>query len=276
MKDYYEILGISKNATEAEIKAAYRKKALEYHPDRNKAADATDKFKEVTKAYETLSDKNKKQMYDQMGHQAYESGGSRAGAAGGWPGGGQGPFSYTYTTDNFGGFDPFDIFEQFFGGTSPYGRAKPRDLYQMEITFDEAMKGIEKSTVIQGKEKKIKIPAGVDNGTRIRFADFDVQVKVKPHSFFHREGQDIYYEKNISFPEAVLGTVLEVPTIKDPIKIKVRPGTKSGTHIRLKDQGVPYPNSTRRGDQYVILNVYIPEKVSSKAKKLLEELEKEL
>lgn len=278
MKDYYQVLGISQNATEADIKSAYRKKALEFHPDRNKSPDATEKFKEVTKAYETLSDPQKKQMYDQIGHQAYESGGNRAGGQGGWGGQG-GPFSYTYQSGAGDDFDPFDIFEQFFGGASPFGRGQTRQrrsIYEMELSFDEAMKGVEKTTVIQGKEKKIKIPAGVDTGMRIRFSDFDVQVRVKPHQFFQRQGQDLYIEKTISFSEAVLGTVLEVPTIDGNVKIKVRPGTQSGTHVRLREQGVPYPNSTQRGDQYVIMKIHVPEKISGTAKKLLEQLDKEI
>jgi DnaJ-class molecular chaperone len=283
MKDYYSVLGLSKNASDAEIKTAYRKKALEWHPDRNKAPEAHERFKEINKAYEVLSNPQKKQMYDQYGHDAFERGGGNSAAGGAYQ---QGPFSY-YTNFggqnvdfDFGGMDPFDIFEQFFGARSPFGSSgrshKRRDVYQVELTFDEAVKGVEKETVINGKQKSIKIPAGVDNGMTIRFSDFDVQVRVKPHAFFKREDQDIYYEKDISFPQAVMGTVVEVPTIDASVKLKVRPGTPSGTTVRLKGQGVPYPNTNQRGDQYVIFKVQVPQKVSGKAKKLLEELEKEL
>lgn len=286
MKDYYEILGISKNASDQEIKAAYRKQALEWHPDRNKSAEATERFKQINKAYEVLSNPEKRQMYDQVGHDAFERGGMPGGAAGGY-GGQQG--QYTYYTNfggegvnfDFGGADPFEIFEQFFGFRSPFsggGRQtrKRRETYEVKLTFEEAIKGVEKQTVIEGKQKTIKIPAGVDNGMRIRFADFDLYVHVKPHSFFRREGQDIYLEKTISFPQAALGMVMEVPTVQGSVKLRVRPGTQSGTVVRLKDQGVPYPRSNQKGDQYVVFKVQIPDKLSGKAKKLVEELAKEL
>ncbi|NTU47184.1 DnaJ domain-containing protein [Candidatus Roizmanbacteria bacterium] len=277
--DYYKILGLSKSASEAEIKSAYRKQALEWHPDRNKSPEATEKFKEINKAYEVLSDPQKRQMYDQYG----EAGVNQS-AAGSNPYGNyqQGPFSYSnmggFQTD-FGDVDPFEIFEQFFGGRSPFGgqrRAKQQKIYQIAISFEEAVHGIEKTVQLDGKEKKIKIPAGVDDSTRIRFSDFDLLVTVKPHAFFKRDGQDIYYEKDISYPQAVLGDVVEVPTINEPVKLKVRPGTKSGTAVRLQGKGIPYPQSNHQGDQYVVFRVYIPEKVSSKAKKLLEELKKEI
>ena len=144
------------------------------------------------------------------------------------------------------------------------------------LSFDEAVHGVEKETVIKGERKTIKIPAGVDNGNRIRFSNFDLQVKVRPHPYFKREGQDIILEKEISYPLAILGGVVEVPTIDQSIKLKVRSGTKPGTALRLKGQGVPYPNSSRRGDQYVIFKINIPERISGKGKKLLEELEREL
>lgn len=282
MSDYYQTLGVSKTATDAEIKSAYRKKALEYHPDRNKSPDAVEKFKEVNKAYEILSDPQKRKTYDQFGHEAFERGGAGRGEAG-WQE--QGPFRYytnvggTGFNVDFGGADPFDIFEQFFGFQSPFGgrtQRRQRQLYEMHITFEDAVHGVEKQTVINGETKKIKIPAGVDSGMRIRFNDFDVQVRVKPHDFFKREGQDIYVEKEISLKEAILGSVVQIPTIDKSVKVKVRPGTQSGTLMRLKEKGIPYPNSSRKGDQYIIFKVKIPSKVTHKGKKLLEDLEKEI
>lgn len=284
MADYYELLGISKNATDVEIKDAYRKQALKWHPDRNKSPEATEKFKEINKAFEVLADPKKKEVYDQYGAEAFSA---KGGPASGWEKGG--PFTYTYTSSgenpfegvDFGGFsDPFEIFEQFFGFQSPFSRGgrrqQRRDVYELELTFDEAVHGVEKNTVIKGERKTIKIPAGVDGGTRIRFADFDIQVSVRPHPYFKREGQDIYYEKDVSYPLAVLGGTIEVPTIDGQIKLKVRPGTQPGNAVRLRGQGIPYPNSSRRGDQYVIFRVKIPERISSKGKRLLEELEEEI
>lgn len=280
MADYYEILGISKNATAEEIKAAYRKQALKWHPDRNKSQEATAKFKEITKAYEVLADPKKREMYDQYGADAFERGGRGGGSYG------QGPFTYTYTNfgDNpfqetdFGGFsDPFEIFEQFFGFRSPFnGTRQRRNVYQLTLTFDEAVKGVEKEVSINGKSKKIKIPAGVNDATRMRFSDFDLLFQVKPHSRFRREGQDIYIEEYLTFPEAVLGSTVEVPTIDKTVKLKVRPGTQPGTTVRLRGEGIPYPQTSRRGDQYVIFQIKVPEKVSSQAKNLLEELKNEL
>ena len=149
--DYYTLLGVSKSATADEIKKAYRKLALEYHPDRNKSKDAEEKFKEITKAYEVLSNEEKRSAYDQLGHAAFEqgAGAGQGGPFGGGGGGGQyGPFNYSYST-NGGGFDfggssdPFEIFEQFFGG-SPFGSRQRRAAYSATLTFMEAVKGVEK------------------------------------------------------------------------------------------------------------------------------------
>ena len=287
--NYYEILGVSKNATIDEIKAAYRKQALKWHPDRNKSPEAVEKFKEINKAFEILSDPKKREIYDQYGEAAFKPGG--------FPGSSsqtytyrEGPFTYTYTTGGagipfedfgFSGFsDPFEIFEQFFGFQSPFsqrsGRQRRRDVYQIELSFDEAVHGAKKEVMVKGDKRTIKIPAGVDDDTRIRFNDFDLHVRVKPHPYFRRDGQDIYIEKEISYPLVVLGGVITVPTIDGEIKLRVRPGTQSGTVIRLKGQGIVYPNSSKKGDQYVILKIKVPEKVSGKVKKLLEELKDEL
>ena len=285
--DYYELLGLKKGATDAEIKAAYRKQALKWHPDRNKAPDSATKFKEINKAYEVLSDTQKKQIYDQYGKDAFERGGY--GGAGQARGGQQqqGPFSYTYSSSggqnpfegaDFGGSDPFEIFEQFFGfGGAPGGRTrKRRDVYQMELSFLEAVRGVEKETVIKGKSHSIKIPAGVDDGMKIRFSDFDVLVRVRPDSRFRREGQDVYVEKKISFPLAALGGELTVETLDTSLTLRVRPGTKSGTTVRLRNHGVVYPQQSHKGDFYVIYVIDIPEHLSSKTRRLLEELQKEL
>jgi len=284
--DYYEILGVSRNATLDEIKAAYRKQALKWHPDRNKSPEATERFKEINKAFEILSDPKKRAIYDQYGAAAFERESSTGpfGFEGAYYQ--QGPFR-VYTNFggdfsdfgfDFGGFsDPFEIFEQFFGFRSPFTtRRSRRQVYETTLSFEEAVKETEKEIVIKGEKKKIKIPAGVDDGTRIRFSEFDLIVHVKPHPYFKREGQDIYVEKEISYPTAVLGGVVTVPTIEGEINLRVKPATKNNMMVRLRGYGVPYPKTNKRGDQYVIFKIKVPEKVSSKAKKLLEELEKEI
>lgn len=284
-KDYYQILGVTKNAGDVEIKSAYRKAALKWHPDRNKTPEAAEKFKEINKAYEVLSDTKKKQMYDQVGPDAFERNGYGSAASSQNPYG-QGPFSYSYSSSganpfegvDFGGFsDPFDIFEAFFGGSvgGRRGNARhSRSVYQIEISFKEAFLGVTKDVNINGKRKAIKIPAGVDNGNRIRFSDFDILIAVKKDSKFKREGQDVYLEQSISLSQAILGGVIEINTVTDKIKIKIRPGTQPNSILRLKGKGFPYPNSHQTGDQYVIFKITIPERVSARQKKLIEEFER--
>ena len=272
--DYYQVLGVSKNSSKQELKSAYRKLALKWHPDKNKEKGAEQKFKEINQAYETLSDPKKKNMYDQMGHSAASQS----------PYGGQGGYYSNVggqsVNFDFGGVDPFDIFEQFFGGQSPYGRSRqtrqPRSVYQMQISFLEAVRGVEKLTVMNGKEKSIKVPAGVDNGTRIRFNDFDVVMSVTPDRRFTRKGQDVYYEQTISLTQAILGATIEIPTIDKAVNVKVKPGTQSGSMLRLQGKGIPYPQSSRKGDQYLQFVVTMPTKLSSKAKELIQEFEKEI
>ncbi len=294
MADFYTTLGVSKTAGYAEIKSAYRKLALEWHPDRNKTAGATDKFKAINNAYEVLGDTKKRAQYDQFGHDAYTRAGGAGSPASGAAGQSyqQGPFTYSYSSDggqnpfqgvDFGGQDPFEIFEQFFGFQSPFGggsrqQRKPREMYQIQLDFADAVKGVEKSVSLGGKKRTVKIPAGVDDGMHIRFADFDLLIRVKPDARFKRDGQDVYYEMEINFPLAVLGGVAKVPTLRNStVKLKVRPGTKSGTIVRLQHEGIPNPNNaSHRGDQYVVFRIKVPEKVSSHSKKLLEELSKEL
>src|SRR3990172_2696888 len=280
-KDYYQTLGITKNATEAEIKKAYRKLALQYHPDRNKGKDTEGKFKEVTKAYEVLSDPQKKQTYDQFGHAAFEQGAGKGtcGGEGGRFGGAQsGPFSYTYSTGgdggagfDFGGFnDPFEIFEQFFGGASPFGRQR-RQAYSLTIDFLEAVNGTTKKVNIGEKSQTIKIPAGVDEGSRIRFGDYDVVVSVTADKRFQREGYDIVGVKEISFALAALGGEVNIETVAGNLKLRIPSGTQPGTAIRLRGKGVPHLHGSGRGDHYVRIKVIVPRHLTVKQKELLRE-----
>jgi len=284
--DYYDILGVSKDASADEIKKAYRKKALEWHPDRHKdnKEEAEKRFKEVNEAYQILSDPQKKSAYDQFGHSAFSPGGAAAGGFGGQsPFGGQsgrwGPFQYTYTTSGdgspFAGFDfgdPFEIFESFFGGGSPFGQAARMPRYGITIDFMEAIKGVEKEVEIEGKKRKIKIPAGVDEGSRIRFDNFILSINVRPHEIFERDGADIYVREIIPFSLATLGGNVDVPTVDGSVKIKIRPGTQSGTMVRLRGKGAPYLRGRGHGDEYVRLIVGIPEKPTREQKKLVEEM----
>lgn len=287
-RDFYEVLGIAKSASQAEIKKAYRQQALKYHPDRNKAPDAAEKFKEASEAYEVLSNPEKRQTYDQFGHSAFSATG---GPASGWDSSSayrSGPFTYTYTTGgapgggfDFGGFsDPFEIFESFFSssGRSPFGRGgfgRQLPRYGLTIDFMEAAKGTERTIIHQGKEYKIKIPAGADDGTRIRFNEFYVTVEVKPDARFKRDGADVFIDEPISFSTAAMGGTVTVPTVDGEVKLKIRPGTQPNTLIRLRGQGMPHLQSRSRGDQYVRLIVRVPEHLSRRQRQLLEELESE-
>lgn len=282
-KDYYEVLGISKTATAEEIKKAYRKLALQFHPDKNKTKEADGKFKEVTKAYEVLSDSQKRQTYDQFGAAAFEGANTGAGGQGPFGGGfgGQyGPFTYTYSTEgaDTGGFsDPFDIFEQFFGGASPFGGSarQQRPTYSLAITFNEAVHGVTKTVEIGGKKQTIKIPAGIDSGSRIRFGDYDIVMDVTPDRHFTREGADLVTEEEISFSNAALGTEMKVQTIDGSVTIRVPAGTQPGTVMRLKGRGVPRLRGAGRGDQYVKIKIMVPTNLSSRQKELLKEFESE-
>jgi DnaJ-class molecular chaperone len=281
--DYYQVLGVSKSATADEIKKAYRKKALEFHPDRNKGKDAEGKFKEVTKAYEVLSDSSKRQTYDQFGAAAFEQGGPTGQGAGG-PfggfGGQQGPFSYTYSTgggaqgfDFGGGSDPFDIFEQFFGGANPFGRQQRRSTYSLNISFMEAIKGVTKKVQLDGKTQTIKIPAGVDNDSRIRFGDYDVVIDVTPDKQFQRRGYDVVSEQEISFAQAALGDTVEIKTVQGLVNIKIPAGIQPNTPIKLRGKGVKMVRGSGYGDHIVVIKVVVPKNLSAHQKELLKEFD---
>ncbi len=279
--DYYDILGVSKTASADEIKKAYRKQALEWHPDKHPTEkDAAEKrFKEINEAYQILSDSSKRQAYDQFGHDAFAPGGAQAGGNP-FAGGRSGPFTYTYTTSDganpFGNFDfgdPFDIFAQFFGAGAGRQSRVPR--YSLKIDFMEAVGGVEKTVNVEGKRRTIKIPAGVEEGSSINFGDFILSVNIHPHEIFERDGADIYVRFDIPFSVAALGGTVKVPTVDGDLAIKVRPGTQSGIMVRLRGKGASYLRGRGRGDEYVKVNVAVPSHLSRNQKNLIEEMREE-
>lgn len=350
-KDYYELLDVSKQASDDEIKKAYRKLARKYHPDvnRDNPKEAAEKFKEINEAYEVLSNSEKRAQYDQFGHAAFDP--SQGGGSGGFGAGA-------------GGFG--DIFDMFFGqsgfgggfGGRPQGPERGSDLrYDMEIKFEDAAFGLETEITIprtencntchgsgaapgthaetcpqckgsgqqqvvqntpfgrmvnvktcdrcrgegkivktpcrecNGKGKirarrtiKIKIPAGVDTGSRLRVTnegeagtrggphgDLYVYIIVKQHSIFTREGNDVLCEIPISFVQAALGDEVQVPTLDGKVALKIPEGTQTGTIFRVKEKGIPHLRGHGRGDQHVKIKVMTPKKLTEKQKELLME-----
>lgn len=283
-RDYYEVLGVNRSASESELKSAYRKLALKWHPDRNKESGAEAKFKEINEAYEVLSNKEKKAKYDQFGHAAFDPSAGFGGYGGGGQSYRQGPFTYTYSTgggfeDLFGGqgqgfSDPFNIFESFFGGQNPFGGGyQPKPHYSMTIEFMDAVNGVEKSFVHQGKQYTVKIPAGADDGTRIRYSEFDVSINVKSDKLFRREGNDVFIYHEIPLTLAILGGETTVPTLEGELVIKIRPGTQPSTTVRLSGKGIKHLRGGGRGDLYIKFKVMLPEKLNRKARQLIEELQ---
>ncbi|MEK7497600.1 MAG: DnaJ C-terminal domain-containing protein [Patescibacteria group bacterium] len=279
--DYYDILGVSKGASADEIKKAYRKQALEWHPDKHQSdKEAAEKrFKEINEAYQVLSNSQKRSTYDQFGHTGGAAGNPFAGGGFGGQQGQYGPFTYTYSTGGDGANpfanadfgDPFDIFEQFFGGGGGFRQPRvPR--YSIKIDFMEAIKGVEKEVSIDGSRRKIKIPAGVDEGSRINFNDFILSINIKPDKIFERDGPDIFVGVAIPFSLAALGGEIKVPSVWGEVKIRIRPGTQSGVMVRLQGKGVSSPNSSSKGDEYVKITVIVPVKLSREQKEATEKL----
>ncbi len=353
-KDYYEVLGVVRESTRDDIKKAYRRLAVKYHPDRNPGdKDSEEKFKEATEAYDVLADEKKRQAYDQFGFSGVES----------MSGGAPQDFSTVFRDfeDIFGGFTGF--FDSFFGGSRRRGggRGSVRrgaDLrYDLEISFEEAVFGAKseiafsrsetcepckgsgaaqgqgrrlcpscggsgqvrrssgffsiastcptcngegevienpcpqcggRGLVTRSRKIKVSIPAGIEDGKRIGIpgqgdggvnggpsGDLYVYIHVRPHEYFHREGNDLYCLVPISITQAALGAEIMVATLEDSRKVKVRipPGTQNGKILRLKGEGVPHLHSPeRRGDLYVKIQVEVPTRLSGQAKALLKQL----
>ncbi len=287
-RDYYEVLGVSKNASDDEIKKAYRKLAIKYHPDKNPGdKEAEAKFKEISEAHEVLSDKQKRARYDQFGHAGVGGNAGFGGAGGGNPFGG---FNYNGQSFNFdfggGGLD--DILGSLFGfGASGARRPRRGADYQTSVTisFEEAVFGTTKTISSEGSEIKIKIPAGIDDGMSIRLhgkggpapeggterGDLYVRIKVKPHKNLTREGAIILSEQKIDMVDAALGCEIDVETVDGKITMKVPAGTQSGTPFKLSGHGVPFRADGDRGPHIVTIIVETPKNLSKKQKELLEE-----
>ncbi len=305
-RDYYEILGVSKNASDDEIKKAYRKLAIKYHPDKNPGdKEAEEKFKEISEAHEVLSDKQKRARYDQFGHAGVNGGASGAYGnpfgngnpfgAGGF-GGQNGTFNFNGQEVHFdfgqgGGLD--DILGSLFGFGGGYGRRQRRGAdYRTNLTIDfkEAIFGVTKEVSVDGKTIKLKVPAGIDDGMSIRLrgrggpapegvqgaekGDLYVVIRVKPHKHLTREGNLILSEEKINMVDAALGCEIEVETVDGPITMKVPAGTQSGTPFKLSGHGVPYRQDGDRGPHIVTIIVETPKNLSRKQREILEEFKK--
>jgi curved DNA-binding protein len=293
-RDYYETLGVKRDASDDKIKKAYRKLARQHHPDRNpgdKQAEA--RFKEVQDAYDVLSDKNKRAQYDHFGF---------AGPAGGFPGGGPGGPTFHWGGGGpegfqFEGLDPqqaAEIFGQLFGnrgmgGTGDMGdllgrrpggagkrrRAAPAADVQAEVSipFLTAALGGSVDVTVDGSTLSIKIPAGVEDGKVLRLAgqapgggNLLLKLRVEKHAYFQREGNDVILQVPLALEEAVLGTKVDVPTLDGTkLTVKVPPGTSSHTRLRLRGKGI------KGGDQFIEIKVVVPAAKDERSRELIEE-----
>ena len=283
-KDFYKILGVAKDVSDAELKKVYRKLARQYHPDSNPGdAKAEAKFKEISEAYSVLSDPAQRKEYDAvraMGGGARFTGGQSGGFPGGFPGGA-------------GGFE--DVFSNLFGGGAPGGfggfggfRGPQRgsDLSMTTtLNFIDGVKGTTIKVNLNGKEVSVNIPAGVNDGQKIKLrgkgqaspnggeaGDLIITCNIKPHPVFTRDGNNIRVSVPVTYTEAVLGATILVPTLGgEPVKLKVAPGTPNGRVLRVKGRGVV--TNKHEGDLLATVEIAVPSHVSDKAKKALEAFE---
>lgn len=292
--DYYETLGVARTATQDEIRKAYKKLAKEYHPDNRKDdPSAEQKFKEIQEANSVLSDPEKRAQYDRFGS-AFQNAGA-SGPQFHWNT--SGPGGAVDLEDILGGgFDLGSLFGGMGGGRSRgQSRNRPQagqDVeMEIEIPFHVAVEGGQHSLPLRRPNGtvdrlNVKIPAGVETGGKIRLSgqgqpginggppgNLRVTVKVAPHPYFRREGNNILLDVPITPPEAVLGTKVEVPTIKEGnVTLTIPPGTSSGAKLRLSGLGAPDPKTKKRGDQFIVVKIVVPKAIDEETRELYEEL----
>lgn len=277
-RDYYEVLGVPRNASEADIKKAYRKLARQYHPDRNpgdKQAEA--RFKEVQEAYDVLNDKSKRAQYDRFGFAGPGFTGEGPFRAGGGPGGfefqGINPEDLESILGAFGGGGFGDFFGRRARGRGRAARPPQSIEAEAAIPFVKAALGGTVSLNVEGRTIDVRVPAGVEEGKKLRLAgqgrgggDLLVRLKIEPHPYFHREGNNIILEVPISVMEAVLGAKVDVPTLDGThLTVKVPPGTSSGARLRLRGKGIA------GGDQFIEIKIVVPKIHNDRGRELIEE-----
>ena len=284
-RDYYEVLGVSRNASPEDIKRAYRKIAIKYHPDKNPGdKSAEEKFKEASSAYQVLSDPEKRKIYDLRGHAGVHDTGF------------QGFTNFEDIVANFGdifGREVFGNFGDVFGdvfnrGGPSYRTQRAADLQtKLSIAFDESVYGVEKRIQVNNRAITVKVPPGIKDGQTLRLSGQEgsipggragallVTIAVQPHPNFMREGLDIITQTSVPFTLAALGGKIRVPTLKGQVELKIPAGTQPGQQLRLRGQGIN-DSAGRKGDFRVQIKVEIPRSLTKKQKELLQEFEETL
>jgi molecular chaperone DnaJ len=309
-RDFYDVLGVPRSASDEEVKKAYRKLAMKYHPDRNKGqTDGEARFKEAKEAYEILSDKEKRAAYDRFGHAGVDPSMAAAAGAGGAGGfdfgemfrhsrsGGSAPGEGGFETFQFEG-DPEELFGGLFGGvrgarrsSTPRARKGADIGYRMTVSLEQAAHGFDTHITVPGDDGEnrtleVKIPAGIRDGQKVRVVgrghpgqnggptgDVLVEIQLEPHPRFEREGDDLVTRSTISQPMAALGGEVEVPTLDGRVTMTIPPGTQPGRRFRLRGKGVKGMKSGEFGDLYVQVQVETPTHLTADQKALYQKLD---
>lgn len=297
MRDPYSILGVQRSATDEEIRSAYRKLARELHPDVNPGdTKAEERFKEVSAAYDILSDKSKRALFDEFGEEGLRSGFNPeqarqyrqwAGGFGGSGFGGAGPSGgYRVDFDPRGGpagFDFGDLFGEMFGGGATRPRRGQDVLVRTTITLEQAIHGADIQVAVSGRDTpvKVRIPKGADDGSRLRVegqgqpgsnggpaGDLVIETRMEPHPYFERQGLDLFLKLPVTLAEAYRGTSVQVPTPSGHVKLRIPAGTQSGARLRLRGKGLTRSHTT--GDMYAVIDVRLPDARNDELERALE------